>query len=212
MSSQSSHHKPTDPASTREQIKAVARRLFILHGTDPVTYGDIAATVGTTRANVHYHFGNKSALVSEVFRETFEHVGATLGELWRRPGLTLDERLALTLEDCRQRHAEFNPTGREHQPWSLSSRARSRSDSISDDVIEGIRAMSREFEHSVTRAVEHAAATGELRNDAPVSDIVLLIVPLWHFGSPITQFSGWSRLEAHFGAVRRTIRVAYGAE
>ena len=202
----------SDAVSTRERIKQEARRLFISHGIDAVTYGDIAEAVGTTRANLHYHFGNKSALVNEVFQETFQGVSAILGDIWTRPGITLDERLRLTLEDSRRRHAEFNPTGKEHHPWSLTSRARFKNDTLSDEVLTGIQDMSRQFEHNVRDAVHNAITNGELRADTPAGDVVLLITPLWYFGSPLTQFSGWRRLEEHYAAVRRTIRMAYGAD
>jgi AcrR family transcriptional regulator len=47
---------------TRERIKAIAEDLYVLRGHDGFSFGDIAEAVGTTRANIHHHFGNKRRL------------------------------------------------------------------------------------------------------------------------------------------------------
>jgi AcrR family transcriptional regulator len=196
---------------TRARVLEVARRLFITRGIDAVSYGDIAKEVGSTRANLHYHFGNKAELVKEVFAETFEEVRESLEEIWLKPGLSLDERIDLLFEDAKTRFEEFNKPGDERTPWSLSSRARFDFSSVDTEVVEGIGEMSRYFEECVTHAVRLAIGAGEFRTEAPVKDVVLIITPLWYFGSPITQFSGIKRLKNHYEAAKRTIKAAYGA-
>ncbi|SFR47988.1 transcriptional regulator, TetR family [Marinobacter daqiaonensis] len=196
---------------TRARVLEVARRLFITRGIDAVSYGDIAKEVGSTRANLHYHFGNKSELVKEVFAETFQEVRASLEAIWLKPGLSLDERIDLLFEDARTRFEEFNQPGDELTPWSLSSRARFDFSAVDTEVVEGIGEMSRYFEECVTHAVRLAIGAGEFRADTPVKDVVLMITPLWYFGSPITQFSGIKRLKNHYEAAKRIIRAAYGA-
>lgn len=195
---------------TRARMLEVARHLFITRGLDAVSYGDIAKEVGSTRANLHYHFGNKSELVKEVFAQTFEEVGSSLERIWLKPGLSLEERIDLQFEDARSRFEEFNEPGDELTPWSLSSRARFDFSAVDTEVVEGIAGMSRYFEECVTHAVRLAIGTGEFRADTPVKDIVLIIAPLWHFGSPITQVSGIKRLKNHHDAAKRTIKAAYG--
>lgn len=195
---------------TRARTLEVARRLFIKWGIDAVSYGDIAKEVGSTRANLHYHFGNKSGLVKEVFVDTFQEVRVCLEEIWLKPGLSLDERIDLLFEDARTRFEEFNKPGDERTPWSLSSRARFDFSSVDTEVVEGIGEMSRYFEECVTHAVRLAIGAGEFRPDTPEKDVVLMITPLWYFGSPITQFSGIKRLKNHYEAAKRTIRAAYG--
>lgn len=197
---------------TRAQLLEMARQLFIRRGIDAVSYGDIAKEVGSTRANLHYHFGNKSELVKEVFAETFKEVRAGLEDIWLRPGLSLDERIDLQFGDARARFEEFNEPGGERTPWSLSSRVRFDFSSVDREVVEGIGEMSRYFEECVTHAVRLALGSGEFRADTPVKDVVLMITPLWYFGSPITQFSGINRLKSHYEATKRTIRTAYGAQ
>lgn len=208
---------PPDPSrrkagETRARLLEVARRLFITRGLDAVSYGDIAKEVGSTRANLHYHFGNKSELVKEVFATTFKEVRVRLEDIWLKPGLSLDERIDLLFEDAKARYEEFNEIGGERTPWSLSSRARFDFSSVDTDVVEGIAEMSRYFEECVTHAVRLAVGTGEIRADTPVKDVVLMITPLWYFGSPITQFSGIKRLKNHYDATKRTIRAAYGTQ
>ncbi|SEP16053.1 TetR/AcrR family transcriptional regulator [Aquisalimonas asiatica] len=197
--------------STRARIRDEARKLFVSYGIETVTYGDIASRVGTTRANVHYHYGNKSALVKAVFEDTFERVDATLRAIWTTPGLTLDQRLERALEDARTRFQEFNDDADGRRPWSLSGRARLENQQVDTAVIDGIVTMSRQFEAYVGQAIEEAKASGELRPDAPVREIMLLITPLWYYGSPITQFSGMNKLEEHYTATRNVIARAYGA-
>lgn len=208
-SSDSSRRKA---GGTRARLLEVARRLFITRGLDAVSYGDIAKEVGSTRANLHYHFGNKSELVKEVFATTFKEVRVRLEDIWLKPGLSLDERIDLLFEDAKARYEEFNEIGGERTPWSLSSRARFDFSSVDTDVVEGIAEMSRYFEECVTHAVRLAVGTGEFRADTPVKDVVLMITPLWYFGSPITQFSGIKRLKNHYDATKRTIRAAYGTQ
>lgn len=194
----------------RARIKAVARDLFIREGLSEVTYGDIAEVVGTTRANLHYHFGNKSALIEEVFRETFESVDAKNRDIWLTPGRTLDERIRLTEEDATRRFYEFNTSPKGNIPWSLSARARVENSLLSPEIKSGIAKMSKNFEDYVAHAVQLAIGAGELRPGAPVRTIVMLITPIWYCGSPLTQFSGINKLKEHYAAVGQTIQAAYG--
>lgn len=196
----------------KAQIKEAARNLFIQRGISDVSYGDIAEVVSTTRANLHYHFGNKEALVAAVFEETFESVEAQFRHIWAEPGLTLDERIALAAEDCRQRFYEFNDDDRGRHPWSLSARARYENNLIPENVQRGISDMSRHFEEYLAHATKLAIGNGELRPDTPVQHIVFLLTPLWYFGSLLTQHSGLKKLLEHYQAVRETIHAAYGVQ
>ncbi len=194
----------------KTQIKKAARDLFIQRGISDVSYGDIAEVVHTTRANLHYHFGNKQALVTAVFQETFDSVAEQFKAIWTEPGITLDERIALTAEDCKQRFYEFNDNERGRCPWSLSARVRHENHLLSADIQQGISNMSRHFEEYLAHGVKLAIGNGELRPDTPVRHVVMLITPLWYYGSLLTQHSGLKKLLDHYTAVRETIRAAYG--
>lgn len=194
----------------KAQIKKAAHDLFIQRGLGDVSYGDIAEVVNTTRANLHYHFGNKNALIEAVFQETFDSVEAQFKEMLSKPGLTLDQRIALIAQDCEERFYKFNDDIRGRQPWSLSARARFENHLLSEEVQEGISNMSRHFEDYLVHAVKLAIGSGELRPDTPVRQVVMLITPLWYFGSLLTQHSGLKKLTDHYRAVRETIVAAYG--
>lgn len=196
----------------RERIKQAARDLFIRYGLGEVSYGDIAAKVGTTRANLHYHFGNKSEMIETIFGETFKSVGETYNTIWYSSGHTLDERIRLTQEDSRKRFYEFNRDRRGRVPWSLSARARGDDSLLTPELLAGMADMSRQFEAGVSHAVQEAINAGELRSDTPARAIVLLITPVWHFGSHLTRFGGLNKLLEHYSAVRIAIRDAYGTE
>lgn len=194
----------------KTQIKKAARDLFIQRGISDVSYGDIAEVVHTTRANLHYHFGNKQALVAAVFEETFDSVEDQFRAIWTEPGTTLDERIALTAEDCSRRFYEFNDNERGRCPWSLSARVRHENHLLSAGIQKGISNMSRHFEEYLAHGVKLAIGNGELRPDTPVRNVVMLITPLWYYGSLLTQHSGLKKLLDHYTAVRETIRAAYG--
>ena len=119
----------------KTQIKQAARDLFIQRGIGDVSYGDIAEVVNTTRANLHYHFGNKDALIEAVFQETFDSVENTFQEIWAKPGLTLDQRIELTAKDSAERFYQFNDHEKGRRPWSLSAQARFTSQHISSSDI-----------------------------------------------------------------------------
>jgi len=59
-----SEDSPAPP--TRERIRAVAEDFYVLRGYEGFSFGDIAQAVGTTRANIHHHFGNKQRLMAEL--------------------------------------------------------------------------------------------------------------------------------------------------
>jgi tRNA-(ms[2]io[6]A)-hydroxylase len=73
-----------------------------------------------------------------------------------------------------------------------------------------LKSESRHFEDYVAHAVTLAIGAGELRPDTPVRQVVMLITPLWYFGSLLTQHSGLNKLLDHYKAVSDTIAAAYG--
>ena len=97
----------------KAQIKKAARDLFIQRGISDVSYGDIAEVVNTTRANLHYHFGNKNALVEAVFQEIFDSLEEQFQEVWAKPGLTLGQRIGHPEQRFGQNHQRQAFPGRQ---------------------------------------------------------------------------------------------------
>ena len=53
----------TAPASTGERILDVAEELVQTRGVNGMSYADISAALGITKASLHYHFASKNDLV-----------------------------------------------------------------------------------------------------------------------------------------------------
>jgi AcrR family transcriptional regulator len=51
----------------RERIVLAAEKLFAINGYDAVSFRDLTAAAGVSLSAIHYHFGSKEALLSEVF-------------------------------------------------------------------------------------------------------------------------------------------------
>jgi AcrR family transcriptional regulator len=61
--------EPSEGADSRERIFLVAERLFADRGFDGVSVRDIAGEAGVNLAAINYHFGSKSALLLDIFRQ-----------------------------------------------------------------------------------------------------------------------------------------------
>ncbi len=64
---------PPDQAKTRAQLLEAAAEVFAAHGFHTATVRDICLRAGANIAAVHYHFGDKHALYTEVFQHAFQH-------------------------------------------------------------------------------------------------------------------------------------------
>lgn len=67
----------SDGRETQARMKAVAQRLFALHGIDGVTVADIVAAAGQrNKASLQYHFGSKDELIGELLVDGAQKVDA----------------------------------------------------------------------------------------------------------------------------------------
>src|SRR5262245_9680089 len=133
-----------EASSMRARIKALALDLLIQHGYRGVSFGDIAASLAITRANIHYHFGNKQALVEEVLDDYVAETTTALRELWAKPGETLAEKLAIMLDYSRKRYQRYNPKGQSGRAWSLIARMRQDGDALSPRCREILKRFEKE--------------------------------------------------------------------
>jgi TetR/AcrR family transcriptional repressor of nem operon len=196
----------------RHRIKALTTELLIRHGYRGVSFGDLAEALGTTRANIHYHFGNKLSLVEEVLADYVEDTSARFRAIWTDRTTSLFGKIEATAAYNRSRYLRFNPARNTGRPWSLIARMRQDSEALSAESRHTLRAFGAELEAVVTDAIEAAKANGELVASAPTEDIALQIVGLVNSAGPITQDAGnFERLEQLYLAFGRVIIHAYGS-
>lgn len=195
----------------RERIKSLAAMLLIKHGYRGVSFGHIAEGLSTTRANIHYHFGNKNALVEEV---TDEYVTATLDgfrSIWTNPDSPLAAKVDGTIAFNRRRYDLFNVDGDHGLSWSLIARMRADSDALSPRANASVRRFAAELTGAVTIGIANAVGRGELSPATPVEDLVLQMVGFINSAGPITQdAASFGTLERIYRAFLRTTLAAYG--
>jgi AcrR family transcriptional regulator len=59
--------KRLNPGEARERIIEAAETLFAADGFDAVSFRDLTAAAGVSLSAIHYHFGSKQAVLSEIF-------------------------------------------------------------------------------------------------------------------------------------------------
>ena len=202
--------EPIEPGM-RQRIKSLAAMLLIKHGYRGVSFGHIAEGLSTTRANIHYHFGNKNALVEEV---TDEYVTATLDgfrAIWTNPDTPLAAKVDGTIAFNRRRYDLFNVDGDHGLSWSLIARMRADSDALSPRANASVRRFAAELTGAVTIGIANAVGRGELSASTPVEDLVLQMVGFINSAGPITQdAASFGTLERIYRAFLRTTLAAYG--
>jgi TetR/AcrR family transcriptional repressor of nem operon len=196
----------------RERIKALTVELLVRHGCRGLRFADIADALGTTRATVHYHFGNKERLIEEVVEA---YVRGTLDRFrltWERPGPTLVLRIQETIAFNRERYDRFNAAGgKPGQAWSLIARMRLERDLLSPSARWALERFGTELEAMVMAAVAAAKQAGELSAEAPVEDIARQLVAIANSSGSITVDAGtFDVLEHLYLGFARIVEHAYG--
>ena len=72
-----------DTADTAEKVLDIAERLVQMRGFNGVSYADVAAELGITRAALHYHFATKAALGEALIDRYTTRFEAALEEIDR---------------------------------------------------------------------------------------------------------------------------------
>lgn len=196
----------------RERIKTLTVELLVRHGCRGLRFADIADALATTRATVHYHFGNKERLIEEVVED---YVAGTLERFrltWESAGLTLVERIQGTIAFNRERYARFNAAGAGGgRAWSLIARMRLERDLLSPSARRALDRFGTELEAMVMAAVAAAKAAGELTAEAPVEDIARQLVAIANSSGSITVDAGtFDVLEHLYLGFSRIVEHAYG--
>lgn len=194
----------------REQIKHTAEELLIRHGYRGFNFRSIAEELGTTRANLHYHFKNKDGLVLEVLDEYASRTIALYEVVWADPITSLREKVKLTNEHARVRYKQFNTPKDTGASWSLMIRLRSDADALTPAMQSILQNATREFERLVRIGVRLSINSGELAADAPEEDIVVLLSNNIHYAGSVTRdHANFGRLEKLWQASINLIEKAY---
>lgn len=195
----------------REKIKSTTADLLVKYGYRGVSFREISEILNTTRANLHYHFGNKSGLVEEVLEDYARGTIERYTKIWTDPESTLRAKIDATLAFNRERYNKFNANGDKGHPWSLMIRLRSDRDALTPKMQSILQSTSHDFESLVRIGVSLAVRAGELREDAPQQNIVIQLATIIHYAGSVTRDSGrFARLSELWEATLSTIETAYG--
>jgi TetR/AcrR family transcriptional regulator, transcriptional repressor for nem operon len=195
----------------RDKIKELALELLIKHGYRGVSFGDLADALKTTRANIHYHFGNKESLVEEVLEDYVDVTSAQLHSIWTKSDVRFFDKINSTVEYSRKRYLKFNPRRHAGHPWSLISRMRQDSDALTPLGRAALQRFGKNLFGSIVFAIEDAKHRGEFDTSMPTDDVALQLVSIANSAGPITQDAGnFDRLEQLYLAFARIITHAYG--
>lgn len=81
------------PEDTRREIRRHAIRLFNEQGYAAVSIGEIAKSVGVTRATLYYHYRSKAEIFVESARAVMEFILMEVRQITQQETLTVRERL-----------------------------------------------------------------------------------------------------------------------
>jgi AcrR family transcriptional regulator len=195
----------------REQIKELALDLLIQHGYRGVSFGDLAKALETTRANIHYHFGNKESLVEEVLEDYVRITSEQLNQVWTESGVAFVDKIRATVEYSRRRYLKYNHRKDTGRPWSLIARMRQDSDALTPAGREALQRFARNLYASIVAAITAAKESGEFDESMPTDDVALQLVAIANSAGPITQDAhDFQRLEDLYMGFARIIQHAYG--
>jgi AcrR family transcriptional regulator len=206
-----------DPAAvmppTRARIRGVAEELYVLRGHAGFSFADIAEAIGTTRANIHHHFGNKRRLMAELIEGFTADAQDRIARTWTGDASSFEQRFAAQLEDLRTFHTRFNPSPGTRNVWSPLSRLRLDLPVLGEPASRALERVDHTYDVCLRQAVQDAIASDEMVPHTPVDDVArLLRVTLLSCG-PMTQDSGrFLEVERLFGALGRTLRAGWGAQ
>lgn len=196
-----------DETDTRQAIKDTALELLVRHGYRGTSFGDISAALGTTRANIHYHFGNKQALVEEVLGDYMQATLSALRAVWSHEGASLDEQVEAMIAYSRSRFRHFNPAGTKGHNWSLISRLRQDADLLGDDGRRMLNHFGVELLALFTEAFSSAGRRGELAPNVVPADAALMLAAIADNAAPITLAEGgFEALEETYRSLTRIIK------
>ncbi len=194
----------------RQQILAIAENLYVLRGYDGFSFGHIAETAQTTRANIHHHFGDKLQLMAELITGFSANARTRIAHHWIAVDGSFDERLGAQLADLRDFYQRFNPKPGDRNVWSPLSRLRLDLQVLGPLAADALHRVDLEYERCLRQAVNDAIGRGELTSGTPVDDVSRLLRMMLLSCAPMTQDSGdFGEVKQLFASMRRVIFAAW---
>jgi AcrR family transcriptional regulator len=191
---------------TRQAIKDIALELLVRNGYRGASFGDIAEELGITRANIHYHFGGKQALVEEVLEDYVQVTLVALRQVWATENSGIGDKIEAMIGVSRKRFQHFNAAGESGQPWSLISRLRQDADLLSAKGRQMLDHFGSELLAIFAAALATAAERGELAPNTQPGDAALILAAVADNAAPITLTEGgFERLETIYRGLKRMI-------
>lgn len=195
---------------TRERIKQLALELLVKFGVRGCTFGDIADELRITRANVHYHFGSKNALIDEVVSSYVEATTDRFRAVWVDDTMLLAEKVRATIAINRGRYDAFNAS-QSGQAWSLVTRMRGEEEALSPESVAVVRKFTTDLHASIMEGMQQAVQRGELSPQAPLGDVVTQLVNIVNSAGLTTMDArNFERLETVYRGFLEMLLVAYG--
>jgi AcrR family transcriptional regulator len=196
---------------TRERIRSVAGDLYVLRGHDGFSFGDIAEAIGTTRANIHHHFGNKSRLMDELIEQFAVDAVARIERHWAASHVSFFRRLETQLDDLRRFYVRFNTRPGDRNVWSPLSRLRLDLLALGEPAANALERANQAYDRCLKQALQEAVASGELSEATPVEDLSPVLRVLLLSCPPMTQDSGsFTEIEKLFAATANMVSRAWG--
>lgn len=151
------------PGYDREQVLAVAVRVFNEQGYDATSVSDLTATLGLTKSALYHHFDSKSAILALALGDALDALEAVVDDATTRHPLAAD-RLRSIIRGAVRVLTEKLPS------VTLLLRVRGNG-----DVETAALLRRRAFDQRVTAIVAEAQAEGLIREDVDAAVATRLI-------------------------------------
>ncbi len=191
-------------------IEEVSVELLVRNGYQGFRFKDVADALHTTRAAIHYHYGNKQTLADTVVVKYITQLLSDWERNWDRKAPFAVKIIGM-MEANKSRYLTFNPTLTDSNPWSLIGRMRGDRDHIGPAAREALVGFGITLERFIIKAIDDAVANGEFEPTVPRRDVALQLVAIADSAGAITLDGGsFERLEMLYRSFARILEHAYG--
>ncbi len=206
----STAERPVNALPMRQQILQVAEDFYVLRGYGGFSFAHVSEAVGTTRTNIHHHFGDKQQLMAELVEKFASDAEGRIAHHWTPSTGSFAERMGAQLDDLRDFYNRFNRSPGERNVWSPLSRLRLDLAVLGPMAGNALQRVDRAYDRCLRKAVTDAIDRGELVASTPIDDVSRVLRVTLLSCAPMTQDTGgFSEIEKLFAAMERMIRAAW---